>query len=95
MLSHARLFATPWTYSPQNSPGQNTGVGSFSLLQGKKEDPSQPRDWTQVSHISGDSLPTELSGKPGEMINADDFSPYLDLVTLLAVTEQVTDREGT
>ena len=29
------------------------------------------------------------------MINADDFSPYLDLVTLLAVTEQVTDREGT
>ena len=24
-----RLFATPW-----NSPGQNTGVGSLSLLQG-------------------------------------------------------------
>ena len=29
------LFATPWTiYSPWNSPGQNTGVGSLSLLQG-------------------------------------------------------------
>ena len=28
-LSHARLFATPW-----NSSGQNTGVGSLSLLQG-------------------------------------------------------------
>ena len=28
-LSHVSLFATPW-----NSPGQNTGVGSLSLLQG-------------------------------------------------------------
>ena len=27
----------------RNSPGQNTGVGSLSLL---------PRDWTQVSHIA-------------------------------------------
>ena len=25
--------ATPWTVSPGNSPGQNTGVGSLSLLQ--------------------------------------------------------------
>ena len=25
--------ATPWTYSAWNSPGQNTGVGSHSLLQ--------------------------------------------------------------
>ena len=34
-------------YSPWNSPGQNTGVGSLSLLQGI----FQPRDWTQVSCI--------------------------------------------
>ena len=33
-LSRVRLFATPWTYSPWNSPGQNSGVGSLSLLQG-------------------------------------------------------------
>ena len=33
-LSHVQVFATPWTYSPWNSPGQNTGVGSHSLLQG-------------------------------------------------------------
>ena len=26
--------ATPWTIGPWNSPGQNTGVGSLSLLQG-------------------------------------------------------------
>ena len=30
-LSRVRLFATPWT-SPRNSPGQNIGVGSLSLL---------------------------------------------------------------
>ena len=32
-LSRVGLFVTPWT-SPWNSPGQNTGVGSLSLLQG-------------------------------------------------------------
>ena len=36
-LSHVQLFAAPWTiqfmeYSPWNSLGQNTGVGSLSLL---------------------------------------------------------------
>ena len=34
LLSRVRLFVTPWIYSPWNSPGQNTGVGSLSLLQG-------------------------------------------------------------
>ena len=40
-----------WTrlYHPWNSPGQNTGVGSLSLLQGS----SQAGDWTQVSCIAG------------------------------------------
>ena len=33
-FSHVQLFVTPWIYSPWNSPGQNTGVGSCSLLQG-------------------------------------------------------------
>ena len=28
------LCDPPGLYSPRNSPGQNTGVGSFSLLQG-------------------------------------------------------------
>ena len=36
-------------YSPWNSPGQNTGGGSPSLLQGS----SQPRDQTQRSRIAG------------------------------------------
>ena len=36
-------------YSPWNSPGQNTGVGSYSLLQGI----FPPRDPTQDSGITG------------------------------------------
>ena len=36
-------------YSPRNSPGKNTGMGSLSLLQGI----FPPRDWTQVSHNAG------------------------------------------
>ena len=35
--------------SLRNSPDQNAGVGSLSLLQGA----SQPRDLTEVSHIVG------------------------------------------
>ena len=46
--------------SPWNSPGQNTGMGSLSLLRGS----SQPRDGTQVSHIAGNSLPAEPPWKP-------------------------------
>ena len=38
-----------YTYSPWNSPGQNTGVGSLAFSRGS----SQPRDRTQVSHIVG------------------------------------------
>ena len=33
-LSRVRLFEPHRLYSPWNSPGQNTGVGSLSLLQG-------------------------------------------------------------
>ena len=38
-FSQVQLFVTPWTIqwripSPWNSPGQNTGVGNLSLLQG-------------------------------------------------------------
>ena len=47
-------------YSPWNSPGQNIGVGSCSLLQGIF--PTQGS--TQVSILQMDSLPTELTGKP-------------------------------
>ena len=47
-------------HSPWNSPGQNTGVGTRSLLQGA----SQPKDQTQVSRIAGTFFLSELPGKP-------------------------------
>ena len=42
-------LCNPMDCSPWNSLGQNTGVGSFSLLQGI----FPTRVWTQVSHIAG------------------------------------------
>ena len=48
-------------YSPWNSPGENTGVGSLSLLQGifpnPRIEPRSPTLWV-------DSLPAEPQGKP-------------------------------
>ena len=50
-------------YSPQNSPGQNTGVGSRSLLQGIFPNPRiKPRSPT----VQVDSLPVEPPEKPKE-----------------------------
>ena len=55
-----QLCPTPWAiyyYSPLNSPGQNTGVGSLSLLQGifptQRSNPGLPHcRWIlyQLSH---------------------------------------------
>ena len=51
-------------YSPWDSPGQNTGVGSLSLLQGS----SQPRDQTQVSRFASRFF-TSSSEPPGKPKN--------------------------
>ena len=48
-LLSVRLFVTHELYSPWNSPGQNTGVGGHSVLQGIF--PTQ--GLKQVSHIAG------------------------------------------
>ena len=47
-------------YSPWNSPGQNTGVGSHFLLQ----DLPNPRIEPISPALQVDSLPAELPGKP-------------------------------
>ena len=64
LLSPVRLFVTPWTnelYSPWNSPGQSTGVGSLSFLQGifptYGTEPRSPALWVEF-------LPSEPQGKP-------------------------------
>ena len=48
-------------YSPWNSPGQNTGVGSLSLLQGNLPNPGiEPKS----PILQADSLPAKPPGKP-------------------------------
>ena len=48
-------------YSPWNSPGQNIGVGSCSLLQGGLPNPGiEPRS----PALQADSLPVDPQGKP-------------------------------
>ena len=52
---HSVMSGSLWPhglYSPWNSPGQNIGVGSLSLLQGI----FQPRNRTMVSFIAGGSF---------------------------------------
>ena len=56
MLSHVQLFVSPW-----NFPGQNTGVGSLSLLQ---EDLPNPGIEPRTPTLQADSLPAEPQRKP-------------------------------
>ena len=62
--SHSVMSDSLWPhglYSPWNSPGQNTGVGSLSLPQGNLPNPGiEPR----FPALQADSLPAELPGKP-------------------------------
>ena len=46
-------------HSPWNSPGQNTGVGSLSLLQ---RDLPNPGTEPKSPALQADSLPVELQG---------------------------------
>ena len=50
-----------YIYSPRKSPGQNTGVSSFSLLQGNLPN---PRIELRSPALQVGSLPAEPQGKP-------------------------------
>ena len=54
---------TPWN-SPRNSPGQNTGVGSHSLLQEIFTDLPNSGIKPKSPTLQEDSLPAEPPGKP-------------------------------
>ena len=62
LLSRVWLFVTP--YSPWNSPGQNTGVGSLSLLQGifltQGSNPGIPHCGQILYHLSHQGNPRIL-----------------------------------
>ena len=82
LLSHVRLFATPWTVAarllwPWNTPGQNTGVHSCSLSPGNLRNPEiEPRspalqvDSYQLNHQGS---PIKI-WKTSNLINAILFS---------------------
>ena len=53
-------------YSPWNSPGQNTEVGNFSLLQGIFLNPGIK---LRSPALQADSLPAEPQGKPHNGLN--------------------------
>jgi len=54
------LFATSWTIQSGNFPDQNTEVGRLPFSRGY----SQPRDWTQLFHITGGFFTSWAIGKP-------------------------------
>ena len=65
-LSRVRLFVTPWSLPGSSSLGifqaivLDGGGGGFAISFSKGS--SRPRDWTQVSHIVEDALPSEPPG---------------------------------
>ena len=63
-LSHVWLFLTPWLLCPWNSPGQNTGVGSCSLLQGifptQESNPGLPYCRWILYYLSHQGIPRKL-----------------------------------
>ena len=73
--SHSVVSDSLWPrglYSPWNSPGQNTGVGSLSLLQGNLPKPGlKPRSPT----LQVDSIPAEPQGKPRVLGDTADKPP--------------------
>jgi len=66
--SHSVVSCNLWPlglYSPWNSPGQNTGVGSLYLLQRNIPNPGiRPRS----PSLQVDSLPAEPPGKPFDCV---------------------------
>ena len=66
LLSHVRLFVTPWTVALQAS--LSMGILQARILEWvampSSRGSSQPRDRTHISHIAGRALPSEPPGKP-------------------------------
>ena len=66
MISHVHFLWPCWLYSLLVSSVH--GIFQAKTLEwiaiSFSRGSSRPRDWTQVSYISGDSLPAETPGKP-------------------------------
>ena len=65
-LSHGRLFI--WTPCPWNSPGQNTGMGSLSLLQGIFPTQGSNLDCRRILYqLSHQGSPASGLGRAGQV----------------------------
>ena len=88
-LSRVWLFVTPWIYSPWNSPGQNTGVDSRSLLQGifptQRSNPGLP-------HCRQILYQLNLQGSPGLRVEYN-WSNYKSTKTSLKVVAIIQVRK--
>ena len=64
---HVLLFVTPWTVqSMEFSPGQNTGVRSYSLLQGNLRNPgTEPRSPTLILYRLSHQVKPKNTGVGG------------------------------
>ena len=78
-LSRVWLFATPWLYSPRNSPGQNTGVASLCLLQGifptQGPNPGLPHCRRILYHLSHLGSPNWRLGLQQMDLRGTQFGP--------------------
>ena len=66
-FSHVWLFATPWTLRllcPWDSPGKNTGVGCYALLQGTFQTQGTEPESLTTPALAGGSLPLVYLGSP-------------------------------
>ena len=85
-----QLFLTPWThglYSPWNSPGQNTGVGSLSLFQAifPTQGSNLPPHCRQILyHLSHKVSPMEASLQRHDWLM---ISGHWQLIQLISPTQ--------
>ena len=104
-LSCVRLFATPWSiYSLGNSSGQNSGVGSPSLLQGifptQESNPGLPHCRQILYQLSHQGSPRILEwvaiAFPGDLPNPGIRlrSPALQTDALPAEPQKTTIKTG-
>ena len=85
VLSHVRLFATPWTVARQGASVH--GIFQARILEwvaiSSSRRSSQPRDWTSVSclllHWQADSSPLCYLGSPTIVSIYQDFSTILSV----------------
>ena len=89
-LSRVQFFATPWTI-PWNSPGQNTGVGSLSLLQGifptQGSNPGLPHCREILYQLSH-------NGSPKSTVDGEKYkNNYCDMLLIVEAGDVYTRRQ--